>query len=73
MVLSTFALGLLQEWLDESEDGQKLAAESFREFARKAGLMHMYNKQLEHLLVYAWDRCVRSPGLEHGTEPLPRF
>lgn len=54
MVLSTFALGLLQEWLDTSEEGAKIAAASFSEFSRKAGLMHAYNKQLENLLVYGW-------------------
>jgi hypothetical protein len=58
VVLSTFALGLLQEWLDPSEEGQTIAAGNFREFSRKAGLMHRYNTQLEKLLVYAWVRAV---------------
>ena len=50
---------------DSSAEGQKIAADSFREFARKAGLMHAYNKQLEHLLVYGWDR-VRRNDPEHA-------
>ena len=55
----------LQEWLYPSEEGQTIAAGNFREFSRKAGLMHRYNTQLEKLLVYAWDR-VRKTDPEHA-------